>query len=254
MSSSLREEIAARRRIYLVRHGEVSYFDEHGKPYPPDGVPLNEEGVEQARALRKALAGISFDRAVCTGLPRTCQTAEIVVRGRGLAVETCEELRELTSGKLREIGWEAGADGEEAAAERRQRLFVGALRDEVTRESRFLGGETFGAFADRVLPAFARLLAAPDWKHLLLVAHGGTNRLILLHALGAELAAMGRLEQDAGCLNLIDVAADGALLVRLANYTPYEPLKHGMHETTMEKIFLEYQARFEARFQGGKDL
>ena len=25
-----------RRRVYLMRHGSVTYFDEVGRPYPPD--------------------------------------------------------------------------------------------------------------------------------------------------------------------------------------------------------------------------
>ena len=53
MSQQLRQNIEARRRVYLVRHGEVSYFDDAGTPHRPDLVPLNEEGREQARELAK---------------------------------------------------------------------------------------------------------------------------------------------------------------------------------------------------------
>ena len=35
-----------RRRLYLMRHGAVSYFD-GGKPVRPDEVRLTEEGVAQ---------------------------------------------------------------------------------------------------------------------------------------------------------------------------------------------------------------
>ncbi len=63
-----------RRRLYLMRHGEVSYF-EQGRPAPPEGVHLNEQGRAQAAAAALALADISFDRAVTSGLPRTDQTA-----------------------------------------------------------------------------------------------------------------------------------------------------------------------------------
>ena len=39
---------APRRRLYLMRHGSVSYFTPDGKPVPPDTVPLNETGIAQA--------------------------------------------------------------------------------------------------------------------------------------------------------------------------------------------------------------
>ena len=31
---------ANRRRIYLMRHGSVTYFDKEGRPHQPDSVPL----------------------------------------------------------------------------------------------------------------------------------------------------------------------------------------------------------------------
>ncbi|MDF3837831.1 histidine phosphatase family protein, partial [Cupriavidus basilensis] len=33
-----------RRRVYLMRHGAVTYFDATGRPALPELVPLNETG------------------------------------------------------------------------------------------------------------------------------------------------------------------------------------------------------------------
>ena len=46
-----------RRRLYLMRHAEVAYFED-GRPLRPDDVPLTEEGRRQARAAREALRGV----------------------------------------------------------------------------------------------------------------------------------------------------------------------------------------------------
>ena len=46
-----------RRRLYLMRHAEVSYFSPDGKPVNPAEVPLNEEGVEQAHVVARHLTG-----------------------------------------------------------------------------------------------------------------------------------------------------------------------------------------------------
>ena len=70
-----------RRRIYLLRHAQVAYFEHDGRPVRPDSVELTAEGVEQARATAAALAGVSFDRVVTSGLPRTLATARNVAPG-----------------------------------------------------------------------------------------------------------------------------------------------------------------------------
>ena len=65
---------AARRRIYLMRHAQVRYFE----GVEPRLVLLTEEGRRQAAAARDALQEVRFDRVVTSGLPRTLETAEIV--------------------------------------------------------------------------------------------------------------------------------------------------------------------------------
>ncbi len=247
MSAELKRRIDGRRRVYLLRHGEVSYFDREGKPYAQQGVPLNPEGVTHAEAARAALRGVPLDRAVHTGFPRTRETAEVILRGRSIAVETCEALREVTPGPFAK---DAQGPGFEA-------YFTGAFAGAVTRESTFLGGESFGDFEDRVLPAFRKLLVAPGWKHILIVAHGGTNRMILLHALGAPLQNFGRIEQEAGCINVLDVLEHGGFLVRQVNFTPYSPLKENVWATTMEKIYLDHYtgaAAHAARGEAGTEV
>ena len=62
-----------RRRIYLMRHGSVTYFDASGKPHLPEQVPLNEQGRAQTSAAGRVFAqeNIRFDRVIASGLPRT---------------------------------------------------------------------------------------------------------------------------------------------------------------------------------------
>lgn len=221
----------ARRRIYLARHGDVTYFDESGRPFRPDTVPLNDAGRAQATALARELANVPIDRVVSSDLPRCIETATILVGGKNLQLETFAELREIRPGRLADLPPEAAL-----------RAFVGAFAG-FDRTIQFLGGETFGELADRVLPCFHPLLDDSDWQHLLLVAHGGVNRLLLAQAIGADLKAFGAFEQDAGCLNIIDVSQDGAFLIRLVNATPYDLVKTNLHLTTMERLYEQYRAR-----------
>lgn len=218
----------ARRRVYLIRHGEVNYI-EQGRPAPPDSVHLNEDGRAQAQAAAHALAGVPFDRAVVSGLPRTVETASIVLGERAVPIEEVPALREIHAGKFLHL----------PPSELRS-TFVDALTRRLTATDTFLLGETFGDFRDRVLPAFRALIAEPSWSHLLLVLHGGVNRMILADVLGLDLHGLGHLEQDAGCINLIDVDERGYGIIRIVNYTPYNPLKIGLSLTTMERYFLEF--------------
>jgi broad specificity phosphatase PhoE len=221
-----------RRRIYLLRHGDVSYFDDNGHPFRPDTVPLNPEGRRQAEAAARELAAVPLDRVLCSDLPRSIETAAILTAGRGLTPEQRPELREVQPGRLRDLP----ADGVEHA-------FLGAFADGIDRDTRFLGGETFGSLLDRVLACFRGLLAEPDWRQLLIVAHGGVNRAVLSHALDMGLRGFAALEQDPCCVNILDVDAAGRCLVRLVNHTPYNAAKQGLELTTLERLYLEYQGK-----------
>ncbi len=89
-----------RRRIYLMRHGEAAYIRDDGSVVDDTRiVPLTTFGREQARRQAELLAGVEFDRAVCSGLPRTRETAGIVLNGRdGPALEIVEPLEEIQGG------------------------------------------------------------------------------------------------------------------------------------------------------------
>src|SRR6266516_2802496 len=171
-----------RRRVYLMRHADVRYTDAQGRFVDPGTVSLTDEGRRQADAVREALAAIPFDRAVTSGLPRTIETAALVLAGRGLEAQGREALHEIRP----------GGPGAVAPAQF-ESTFLRALHRPVTREDHFLGGEAWGSLADR------------SWHHLLVVAHGGVNRVILLEALGGGLSSLDRIEQDPAALNILDL-------------------------------------------------
>ena len=70
MESTAKWSLTIRRRIYLLRHGDVSYFDDQGRPFRPATVPLNPEGRLQAEAAGRALAEVPLDRVVASDLVR----------------------------------------------------------------------------------------------------------------------------------------------------------------------------------------
>src|SRR5271167_4261891 len=93
-----------RRRIYLMRHGDVTYFDATGRAIDPETVPLNAAGREQASAAGRVFAEqqIRFDRVIVSGLPRTVETAQRVLAetGQHIELEIEPALQEIRGGKL----------------------------------------------------------------------------------------------------------------------------------------------------------
>jgi broad specificity phosphatase PhoE len=216
-----------RRRLYLMRHAEVAYFDADGRPFPPDHVALTPAGEEQARSAADALSGIAFDRVVTSGLSRTLDTARIVARG--VEPESWPDLRELRPGVL------DGIPDDEV-----ERAFTGVFNGVVPRETPFLAGETIGELVDRVVPAVDRLAADRTWDTTLAVLHGGVNRAILSYALTGEPRFLGRFEQAPACINVLDVGDDG-WIVRAVNVTPYDVLHGRSRSTTMEELYAQYR-------------
>jgi broad specificity phosphatase PhoE len=216
-----------RRRLYLMRHGAVSYFASEGKPSDPEKISLNAEGRVQAEAARALLEDVRFDRVLASGLPRTVETATIVAPQA--EIEVWPELRELRGDRLSAI------PEDELEAE-----FVHAFRGVVPNDKRFLGGETIGELFDRVLPALDRLLADRDWDTALAVLHGGVNRAVLSYALTGERMFLGHFEQAPGCVNVLDVGEEW--IVRAVNLAPLDLLHASTRLTTMEGYWEEFRS------------
>jgi broad specificity phosphatase PhoE len=223
-----------RRRIFLMRHGSVTYFDASGKPFLPESVPLNETGRMQATAAGTTFAtlGLVFDRVITSGLPRTVETATRVLAEtkQRVEIEVWPELEEIRGGRLSTI-----------SDETLREAFVGAFEGMVAEHRRFLNGESIGELLDRVLPALDKLRADASWETVLLVLHGGVNRAIVSHALTGQRFFLGNLSQAPGCINALDVGeVREDWVVRMTNYAPSDLLQPGERETTMEVLYSQY--------------
>lgn len=220
----------ARRRLYLLRHGHVAYFDEAGQPLNPKLAPLTEQGRQEAAAAGALLADVPLDRILCSGLPRTRQTAELVAGSRNLPIEEDPQFLEIRAGRLNNV-----------PVEERESAYLYGFDRAGTEGARFAGGDSFLEVRERVVAGLERLLAEPGWTQLALVAHDGVNRLLLGWACGGGLDAMAAFEQEYGCINVLDFdVADGRIvrrLIRTTNLTPGNLAKLGSHRTSLEVAF-----------------
>lgn len=221
-----------RRRLYLIRHGHVSYFDASGRPLDPRSVPLSADGEAQARALSDVLKGITFDRAISSDYPRAVQTLEMALSDAPthVSTETTSELREIRGGRLSQIPRDVYSTE-----------VAGAYHLSLQPEAGFLRGERWNDFSERVLTWFRLILADLQWKNLVIASHDAVNRVLISWLMNGNLSALPLLEQDHACINIVDIDRSGddasiTAYLRLLNFTPYNPLKTGERSTVMERL------------------
>jgi alpha-ribazole phosphatase len=194
-------------RIYLIRHGQVAGFDQPRYNGQTD-VALTEYGVEQYHRLKERLADAKISACYTSDLSRCTTGADIIGQALGVEPVARPELRELNIGVWEGLSWqEIKENWPEGWRDR--------LADLVN--YRVPGGENLLDVAARVMPVINEVVERHPGQEVLVVGHGGVNRIVLLNAIGAPLAGMFNIEQNYGCLNIIDYYEDGRATVKLLN-------------------------------------
>jgi ribonuclease H / adenosylcobalamin/alpha-ribazole phosphatase len=198
-------------KTLLLRHGQTALSTERRFAGRGD-IPLTEVGESQAAeaAARLAARG-GIDLIVTSPLQRARRTAEAVARATGVTMQVEDDLAETDFGK-----WE-GLTFAEASERWPDELSAWLASGDAAPP----GGESFGATASRVGAALDRLLAAHEFRTLLLVSHVTPIKLLACRAMLAPLAALFRINLDVASLCEIDWYADGPAVVRSLNDTAH---------------------------------
>lgn len=176
--------------FYLVRHGESEGNAARIFTGQTDS-PLTARGRQQAETVAKELAAVKFDRIVSSDLSRTRDTARVIAERHGMQVEILPELREI------DVGDRTGTPFDEVRG-------LPSWTDDGF--VAWPGGETLDQVLARTLGAIDRLTKESPGKTILIVGHGGVNRILLSHFLGI----LPRLDRTpAGNTNISVVHTDG---------------------------------------------
>ncbi|TFW10333.1 histidine phosphatase family protein [Oxalobacteraceae bacterium OM1] len=204
--------------IILIRHGETAWNAVRRLQGHLD-IPLNEEGVRQARALGMALRDEPLDAIFSSDLMRARQTAEAIAAPRGMAVQIDDDLRERCYGAFEGMLYaDIGARFPEAYAAWQAREI----------DARFPAGvntaETLREFHARAVDAIVRIVSENTYRKVAMVAHGGVLECAYRAAQGISFdrprdfdifnASVNRFRWDGECLTLLqwgDVAHLAAL-------------------------------------------
>ncbi len=197
-------------RLYLMRHGRVVGYEQPRYNGHHD-VELSEEGRKEFALLSEYLRDIEPSAIYSSDLKRSYESALVLAERWGKQVTRLASLRELYLGM-----WEGLTRSEVVERFPSARQFT--FRDLAKRGVD--GGETLPELRARVMPTLKDILRRHQGETICVVAHGGVNRVILCEAMGLGLENFFRIEQDYGCLNIIDYFPDGFSLVKLLNGGP----------------------------------
>ncbi|MBI3302875.1 MAG: histidine phosphatase family protein [Deltaproteobacteria bacterium] len=214
------------RRIYLMRHGETLYQGRSSEGAIGNG-ELTERGREQIAAVALLFRGVPLDRIYASPLFRAQETAQIIAKEKGLDVLLSLDLREITPSDDALAGKSISEIFQEV-----QRFFKSSATGW---DEPYLDGESFHQVQERGVRFLDSVLGQDDWQTILVVAHGGINNALLAYATGVTSGRIFNIEQDFGCINIIDFV-HGRPLLRLANFTLYDQLKINLRTHSLDII------------------
>lgn len=182
-------------RLLLVRHGATDASAEDRFSGALDA-PLSDEGRRQAQLLGQRLAGETIDAVYASPRSRALETARLAMANRGQEPRIEDGLKEIEHGH-----WE-GLTRAEAQA-RFPREYAAWEEDPFTFAPE--GGESGVSVLARALPVIRAIVEEHVGKHVLIVSHKATLRLVLCSFLGIDARGYrDRLDQSPACLNVLD--------------------------------------------------
>ena len=191
--------------LALVRHGQSLWNLENRFTGWVD-VPLTERGEAEARNAGERLKGLRFDVAYTSALTRAQQTLQILQETAGFSLPVIRDpaLNERHYGDLQGLN---KAETAERYGEEQVHLW---RRSYATPPP---NGEALKDTAARTLPFFERAILGEikQGKDVLVVAHGNSNRSIVMQLDGLDEDAVVALELATGVPLVYELDEDGTV-------------------------------------------
>jgi 2,3-bisphosphoglycerate-dependent phosphoglycerate mutase len=190
-------------KLILIRHGQSIWNLENRFTGWVD-VPLTEQGRREARQAAQHLRGVSLDVAYTSALSRAQMTLSIILDELGVDLPTIRDqaLNERFYGDLQ------GLNKEDTAKK------YGADQVKLWRRSYDVpppNGEALKNTAERTLPFFERCIMGDirQGKNVLVVAHGNSNRSIVMKLDNLSKEEVIELNLDTGVPLVYEIDAEG---------------------------------------------
>ncbi|MEX2532478.1 MAG: 2,3-diphosphoglycerate-dependent phosphoglycerate mutase [Nitriliruptoraceae bacterium] len=191
--------------LAIVRHGQSLWNHENRFTGWVD-VPLTSVGEDEARQAGIRLVGHTFDVAYTSALTRAQQTLQLLTEEAGMSLPIIRDqaLNERHYGDLQGLN---KAETAKRYGDEQVRIWRRSFSTPPP------NGESLADTAARTLPFFERAILGDiaQKKNVLIVAHGNSNRSIVMRLDGLSEAEVLQLEIPTGVPILYQLSIDGAV-------------------------------------------
>lgn len=159
-------------KIFLIRHGDTPWTVMKRYQGTTD-LPLNAEGMRQAKAIARALRSEGITRLFTSTLQRAQATAQMISQKIGVPPTVDSRLNEIHFGEWEGVYYERLANQQGAPYRR-------------WREGKLLkapGGESVASLSRRIGEFIRELLRRHSEETVAVVSHGGAIKMLLFKAI-----------------------------------------------------------------------
>jgi broad specificity phosphatase PhoE len=201
-------------KIILIRHGQTMK-NKVGLPQGHTDSDLTEEGLVQLEKTRDFLKDHQIDVVFSSNLGRAIKTAKKICENRKVEHIIEEDLKELSWGDF-------ASEPTDRLLKKWSDYYALEKSKGIRRENiRPPNGENTFDHMSRVNRFLDKLKRNHRNKNVLIVAHGGTNKVLigLLRKLDPE--EFYTLKQDNACINFLELDEEGKLINMQLNITEH---------------------------------
>ena len=199
--------------VLLIRHGRADYKPGHLYGWTP-GVHLSSEGREEVKRLAERLENVKLNAIYSSPLERCHETAEALVEGRRLEIQTEDDLGEVRYGK-----WQG-------------KSFRTLVKTPLWRtvqlvpsQATFPGGESLLELQRRGVQAIETIRTRHKKGVIAVVSHADMIKALAAHYLGMHLDLFQRINVDPASVTALSFMGAFPRLLRIGDTGDYDGLR-----------------------------
>lgn len=192
--------------FFFVRHGVTDHTGHKLSGWMD--IPLNAEGITQARAAADSLSQVRFKKIYSSPVKRCAQTAAIVAEPHRKEVEFLDDLGEVQYG-----------DWTDRSLAQLKRLKVWKDVQHKPSAFRFPGGETLRDVQKRAVDSIEAIAAEHRKGSVCCVSHADVIRLVFAHYMGVHIDLFQRIVIGPAAVSVLGLG-DGVPRILALNQMP----------------------------------